>query len=88
MLVVIERFKGYLMAVGAALVLALGAYLRGRSAGKGAERERHAAEVNKQAVQANKEVRDAQLGTARMGDDAVAAELERGWVRGPGARRH
>jgi hypothetical protein len=88
MLALLERFKGYLLAVAAAAVLFLGAYLRGRNAGKGAERERRAEEVNKQAVQANKEVRDVQLETARMGDDAVVAELERDWVRGPGARRH
>lgn len=35
MLALFERFKGYLVAVGAALAVALGAYLRGRSAGKG-----------------------------------------------------
>ncbi len=88
MLALLDRFKGYVIAVGAALVLALGAYLRGRSAGKGAERERRTAEVNEQAVQAHKEARDVQLETARMGDDAVAAELEREWVRRPGAGRH
>lgn len=88
MLALIDRFKGYLVAVGAALVLALGAYMRGRSAGKGAERERRTAEINEQAVQAHKEVRDVRLETARMGDDAVAAELEREWVRRPGAGRH
>lgn len=87
MLALLERFKGYLVALGAALALALGAYLRGRSAGKGAERDRRAAEVNEQAIQAHKEVRDVQLETARMGDDAVAAELERDWVRDPGAGR-
>lgn len=32
MVALLDRFKGYLVAVGAALVLALGAYLRGRSA--------------------------------------------------------
>lgn len=85
MLALLERFKGFLVAVGAALVLALGAYLRGRSAGKRAERERRAAEVNEQAAQAHKEVRDVQLEMARMGDNAVADELERDWVRGPGA---
>ncbi|EHK64769.1 hypothetical protein [Achromobacter arsenitoxydans] len=87
MLAQLERFKGYLVALGAALALALGAYLRGRSAGKGAERQRRAAEVNEQAAQARKEARDVQLETARMGDDAVAAELERDWVRGPGTGR-
>lgn len=87
MLAWLERFKGYLVAIGAALVLALGAYLRGRSAGKGEEHERRAAEINEQAAQAHKEVRDVQLETARMGDDAVAAELERDWVRDPGTGR-
>ncbi|AVJ30145.1 hypothetical protein [Achromobacter spanius] len=86
MLGLVERFRGYLVAVGAALALALGAYLRGRSAGKGAERERRAAEVNEQAAQARKEVRDVQLETARMGDDAVVAELERDWVRNADTR--
>ncbi|MNY55180.1 hypothetical protein D3C86_1911370 [compost metagenome] len=87
MLALLERFKGYLLAVAATAVLFLGAYLQGRSAGKGAERERRAEEVNKQAAQANKEVRDVQLETARMGDDDVAAELERDWVRDSGAGR-
>lgn len=87
MLALFERFKGYLMAAGAALVLALAAYMRGRSVGRGAERERRAAAVNGQAAQAHKEVRDVQLETARMGDDAVADELERDWVRSPGAGR-
>jgi len=35
MLAWLERFKRYLVAIGAALVLAVGTYLRGRSAGKG-----------------------------------------------------
>lgn len=87
MLQLVERFKGFLVALGAALALALGAYLRGRSTGKGAERERRAAELKEQAAQAHKEARDVQLETARMGDDAIAAELEREWVRDPGAGR-
>lgn len=81
MLALLERSKEYLVAIGAALALALGAYLRGRNAGKGAERVRRAEQINEQATQARKEVRDVQLETARMGDDAVAAELERNWVR-------
>lgn len=87
MLALLERFKGFLVTLGAALALALGAYLRGRSTGEGAERERRTAEVNEQAAQAHKEARDVQLETARMGDDAVAAELERDWVRDPEAGR-
>lgn len=87
MLALLERFKGYLVAIGAALALALGAYLRGRGAGKGAERVRRAEQINEQAAQAYKEVRDVQLETARMGDNAVANELERDWVRDPGAGR-
>lgn len=87
MLALLERFKGYLVAIGAALALALGAYLRGRSAGKGAERVRRAEQINEQASQAHKEVRNVQLETARMGDNAVANELERDWVRDPGAGR-
>ena len=87
MLALLERFKGILVGLGAALALALGAYLRGRSTGKGEERERRTAEVNEQAAQARKEAHDVQLETARMGDDAVAAELERDWVRGPGTGR-
>ena len=88
MLALFKQFKAYLVGVGAALAFALGAYLRGRSAGKGAERERRAAQVNEQAAQAHKEARDVQMESARMGDDAVAAELERDWVRRPGASRH
>lgn len=84
----LELFKGYLVAIGTALALALGAYLRGRSAGKGAERVRRAEQINEQASQAHKEVRDVQLETARMGDDAVADELRRDWVRRSSTRRH
>ncbi|MNK71797.1 hypothetical protein D3C87_912590 [compost metagenome] len=37
MLALFKQFKAYLVGVGAALAFALGAYLRGRSAGKGAQ---------------------------------------------------
>jgi len=87
MLALLERFKGYLMAAGAAIALAAAAYLRGRRVGAGEERERRTAALKDQAAQAYKEVRDVRLETARMGDDAVAAELERDWVRDPGAGR-
>lgn len=87
MLALIERFKGYLVAIGAAVALALVAYLRGLNAGKGAEQDRRSAELNEKAALARKEVRDVQLETNRMDDDAVAAELERDWVRNPDTRR-
>lgn len=79
-----ERVKGGLLLIGLALASLLSIFYRGRATGRQAERQERAEQINEQAAQARKEVRDVQLETDRMGDDAIAAELERDWVRGPG----
>jgi len=80
----IERFKTGAIAVVTAAALFVAVYLCGRRVGTLVEREQHASKINDQAVKARQEVKDVQLETARMDDDAIVAELERDWVRGPG----
>ncbi|WMD20919.1 hypothetical protein RAS12_00680 [Achromobacter seleniivolatilans] len=83
----LERFKSVAVAAAAAAAVLFATYLRGRSAGRAVEREGNAAQINEQAEQARKEVRDVQDQTARMDDGAIADELRRDWVRGAGQGR-
>ena len=83
----LERLKGVLLLIGLAAVTLVSVFYRGRATGRQAERQERSDQINEQAAQAHKEVRDVQLETARMGDDDVAAELERDWVRRPGEGR-
>ncbi|MGH8817518.1 MAG: hypothetical protein ACREX5_13070 [Achromobacter pestifer] len=78
----LERFQGMVVAAGAAIVVLLMAYLRGRGAGRSAEREERANRINGQAERARQEGKHVQEQTARMDDAAIAAELKRDWVRG------
>jgi len=69
---------------GLALVAAaLGIRFKGQSDG----RQEVQAQINKQAVEAAKEVRDVQTKIDRMPDDAVADEFKRRWVRHPTGER-
>ncbi len=78
----LERIKGWLLLVGLALAALASVFYRGRATGRQAERQERQDQINEQAAKARQEARDVQLETARMGDDAIADELERDWVRG------
>lgn len=80
----LERFNKMMWAAFGAIALLVLAYLRGRGAGRAAEREQRDARINQQADHARQETRDVQDQTARMDDAAIAAELKRDWVRGAG----
>ncbi|OZI80143.1 hypothetical protein [Bordetella genomosp. 2] len=79
----LSSFGGYIVAAVVALVAVAGAYLRGRSSGKGAERTERDAKINEQAAQARQEVQEVRNETASMADDAIADYLESDWVRKP-----
>jgi uncharacterized membrane-anchored protein YhcB (DUF1043 family) len=87
MLAWLERIKGGLLLVGLALAALASVFYRGRATGRQAERQERAEKINEQAAQARQEVRDVQQETASMGDDAIADELKRDWVRGAGKSR-
>ncbi|CAB3714735.1 hypothetical protein CEY09_30660 [Achromobacter marplatensis] len=87
MLAWFERIKEWLMLAGLALAALVSAFYRGRATGRQAERQERQDRINEQAAQARQEVRNVQLETARMDDDAIADELKRQWVRGPGKSR-
>lgn len=81
--ILIAVFAEYWPAIlgGLALVAAaLGIRLKGKSDG----RQEVQAQINKQAVEAAKGVRDVQTKINRMPDNAAAAELNRKWVRDKG----
>lgn len=84
MLAWLERIKGGLLLLGLALVALVSIFYRGRATGRQAERQERVEQINEQAAQARKEVRDVQHETASMDDAAIADELKRDWVRGPG----
>lgn len=86
MLAWFERIKGWLLLVGLALAALASVFYRGRATGRRAERQERQDQINEQAAKARQEVRNVQLETARMDDDAIADELERDWMRGPGSR--
>lgn len=83
----VERFKGFLLLIGLAAVTLVSVFYRGRATGRQVERQERTDQINEQGAKARQEVRDVQLETARMDDDAIADELKRDWMRGPGTRR-
>ncbi|MGE6916763.1 hypothetical protein [Achromobacter kerstersii] len=83
----VERFKGVLLLIGLAAVTLVSVFYRGRATGRQVERQERTDQINEQGAKARQEVRDVQLETARMDDDAIADELKRDWMRGPGTRR-
>lgn len=83
----VERFKGFLLLISVAAVTLVSVFYRGRATGRQVERQERIDQINEQAAKARQEVRDVQLETAGMDDDAIADELKRDWVRGPGSRR-
>lgn len=81
MSMLIAEFWPYL-AGGLAIVLAyFGVRLKGKSDGRQEVRD----QINKQAVEAAKEVQNVQAKINRMPDGGAAAELNRKWVRDKGA---
>lgn len=87
MTVWIERFKGALLLIGLAVAALVSVFYRGRATGRQTERQERANQINEQGAKARNEVRDVQQETASMGDDDIADELKRDWVRGSGDRR-
>ncbi|TRM51483.1 hypothetical protein YH64_018460 [Achromobacter sp. LC458] len=87
MTVWIERFKGALLLIGLAVAALVSVFYRGRATGRQTERQERANQINEQGAKARNEVRDVQQETASMGDDDIADELKRNWVRGSGDRR-
>ncbi|WP_258127537.1 hypothetical protein [Achromobacter anxifer] len=86
MLAWLERIKGWLLLIGLALAALASVFYRGRATGRQVERQERQDQINEQAGKARQEARNVQLETDRMDDDAIADELERDWVRGPGPR--
>lgn len=86
MLAWFERIKGWLLLAGLALAALASVFYRGRATGRQVERQERQNQINEQAGKARQEARNVQLETARLDDDAVAAELKSGWVRGPGGK--
>ncbi|MDR6600903.1 hypothetical protein J2732_001886 [Achromobacter deleyi] len=80
----LKRLNAGAMAVCGAIVLLVVAYVRGRGAGRSAEREDRDDQINRQAHRARQEVKHVQHETARLDDAAIADELKRDWVRGAG----
>lgn len=83
----LERFKGVLLLISLAVATLVSVFYRGRATGQQEERRERLDQINEQGGKARQEVRDVQLETAGMDDDAIADELKRDWVRGPGTRR-
>lgn len=81
MSMLIAEFWPYI-AGGFAIVLAyFGVRMKGKADGRQEVRE----QINKQAAEAAKEVRDVQAKVDRMPDGGAAAELRRKWMRNKGA---
>lgn len=81
MSLLIAEFWPYI-AGGLAIVLAyFGVRLKGKSDGRQEVRD----QINKQAVESVKEVRDVQAKINRMDDGGAAAELRSKWMRDKGA---
>ncbi len=71
------RLQGWLLMAGAVAAVLVGAYAAGGRAA------RRSAEIDRQAAreQAARRARHVENETASMGDDAIARELVRDWVR-------
>lgn len=82
----LNSFGGYIVAAVVALVAVAGAYLRGRSSGKAAERTERDAKINEQAAKARQDAQEVRNEVAAASDDAVAAELADKWVRKPAGK--
>ncbi|WP_447578280.1 hypothetical protein [Achromobacter kerstersii] len=78
----VERFKGVLLLIGLAAATLVSVFYQGRATGRKVERQERTDQINEQAAKARQEARDVQQETARMGNDAIADELKRDWVRG------
>ncbi|KNY09511.1 hypothetical protein AKG08_17505 [Achromobacter piechaudii] len=76
-----------MLLISVAAVTLVSVFYRGRATGRQVERQERIDQINEQAAKARQEVRDVQLETAGMDDGAIADELKRDWVRGPGSRR-
>ncbi|MNI42558.1 hypothetical protein D3C85_652940 [compost metagenome] len=83
----VERFKGVLLLIGLAAATLVSVFYRGRATGRQAERQERSDQINEQAAKARQEVRDVQMDTARMDDDAIADQLKHHWVRVSGKDR-
>ncbi|MEN5162567.1 hypothetical protein [Achromobacter kerstersii] len=83
----VERFKGVLLLIGLAAATLVSVFYQGRATGRRAERQETSDQINEQAAKARQEVRDVQMETARMDDDAIADELKHDWVRVSGKGR-
>lgn len=83
----VERFKGVVLLIGLVVATLVSVFYRGRATGRQVERQERSDQINEQAAKARQEVRDVQQETASMGDDAIADELKRDWVRGAGKSR-
>lgn len=78
----IKRSLGWMAALLAGLAAVAGVYWRGRARGREQERADTEARLQARAGQARKEVEHVRENVARSDDDAVAARLKSGWVRG------
>ena len=80
----LKRVQGWLLVACLFLGTLVSVYWRGRATGRQAERQERNEQVNDQAAQARREVRNVEDEVARMDDDAVSDRLKSGWVRGSG----
>lgn len=81
MAALLTEFGGWIVAVLAALAGAVGIYFKGRSSGRQDERIERDHQINQQAEQARKEVRNVQEQTASMSDSDIDDYLTNNWVR-------
>ena len=77
----VKRSLGWMAALLAGLAAVAGC-IGGRARGREQERADTEARLQARAVQARKEVEHVRENVARSDDDAVAARLKSGWVRG------
>ena len=80
MSLLLAEFWPYIAASLAIVMAYFGVRMKGKSDG----RQEVQAQINKQAVEAAKEVRDVQAKVNRMDDGGAAAELRSKWMRDKG----